>query len=101
MFYSNKYFYNELEELATLDIPFEEMSNKNILVTGANGLIASYLIDFLVYVVETKKINLNIYALCRNEEKASKRFISHKNKEYFNLIIQDVCDNYNFKIKFN
>lgn len=101
MFYSNKYFYNELEELATLDIPFEEMSNKNILVTGANGLIASYLIDFLVYVVETKKINLNIYALCRNEEKASKRFISHKNKEYFNLIIQDVCDNYNFKIKFD
>lgn len=101
MFYSNKYFYNELEELATLDIPFEEMSNKNILVTGANGLIASYLIDFLVYVVETKKINLNIYALCRNEEKASKRFISHKNKEYFNLIIQDVCDDYNFKIKFD
>ena len=101
MFYSNKYFYNELEELATLDIPFEEMSNKNILVTGANGLIASYLIDFLVYVVETKKINLNIYALCRNEEKASKRFISHKNKEYFNLIIQYVCDDYNFKIKFD
>lgn len=101
MFYSNKYFYNELEELATLDIPFEEMSNKNILVTGANGLIASYLIDFLVYVVETKKINLNIYALCRNEEKASKRFISHRNKEYFNLIIQDVCDDYNFKIKFD
>lgn len=101
MFYSNKYFYNELEELATLDIPFEEISNKNILVTGANGLIASYLIDFLVYVVETKKINLNIYALCRNEEKASKRFISHRNKEYFNLIIQDVCDDYNFKIKFD
>ena len=59
------------------------------------------MIDFLVYVVETKKINLNIYALCRNEEKASKRFISHKNKEYFNLIIQDVCDDYNFKIKFD
>lgn len=101
MFYSNKYFYNELGELATLDIPFEDMNNKNILVTGANGLIASYLIDFLIYIVETKKININIYALCRNEEKASKRFISHKNKEYFNLIIQDVCDDYNFKIKFD
>lgn len=101
MFYSNKYFYNELGELATLDIPFEDMNNKNILVTGANGLIASYLIDFLIYIVETKKININIYALCRNEEKANKRFISHKNKEYFNLIIQDVCDDYNFKIKFD
>lgn len=101
MFYLNKYFYNELGELATLDIPFEDMNNKNILVTGANGLIASYLIDFLIYIVETKKININIYALCRNKEKASKRFISHKNKEYFNLIIQDVCDDYNFKIKFD
>ena len=101
MFYSNKYFYRELEELAMLNIPFEEMNNKNILVTGANGLIASYLIDFLMYLIENRKINLKVYALCRNEEKAEKRFSSHKNKKYFNLIIQDVCDDYNYKIKFD
>lgn len=101
MFYSNKYFYQELKELGMLNIPFWEMNNKNILVAGANGLIASYLIDFLIYIVESKKINLTIYALCRNEEKAMKRFSSHINKKYFNLIIQDVCDDYNLEIKFD
>lgn len=101
MFYDNKYFYKELEELAIADIPFEEMNNKNILVTGANGLIASYLIDFFIYLIENRKINLKVYALCRNKEKAEKRFISHKNKKYFNLIIQDVCNDYNYKIKFD
>ena len=78
MFYYNKFYQEDLKKILNIDLPFENFKNKNILVTGANGLIASCLVDALVYLRENKSISFNIYILCRNKVKAENRFKSFK-----------------------
>lgn len=81
--------YNELIET---NLPFEKLQNCNVLVTGGNGLIASGLIDALIYVNEQKDLGMNVYALCRNADKAHSRFAAYLDNENFRLLIQDVID---------
>lgn len=99
--YNNKFYQEDLKEIINVNLPFCEFEKKNILITGGNGLIGSYLVDSFIFLREEKNIDLNLYVLCRNKEKVEKRFKEHLKKEYFNLIIQDVCDDYNLKIKFD
>lgn len=55
-------------------IPWEQLKGKQILVTGATGLIGSLLIKSLLYISDLKNINLTIFACCRNKEKAERIF---------------------------
>lgn len=78
--------YNEL----FAKLPVEKLSNKKMLITGANGLIASVLVEELLKFTKENKLNTHVYALCRNKERGEKRFDSYLSDEYFHLIIQDV-----------
>lgn len=53
-------------------IPFEKLNGKNILITGACGLIGSAIIDFLI----ENNVECNIYAMARNRSKAEKALLS-------------------------
>lgn len=72
----------------------EELSYRSILITGANGLVGSTLIDALMRQVK----ECRVFAMCRNRGKAEKRFAAYIGKKNFNLIIQDVCEPLNEKI---
>ena len=101
MFYCNKCYQEDLKEILNVNLSFENFRNKNILITGANGLIASCLVDTLVYLRENRDISFNLYILCRNKIKAENRFKSFLNKDFFKIIIQDVTEDYNMDIKFD
>lgn len=64
--------------------------NSSILIIGANGLIASDLVDTLMYFNKEYAINNRIIALCRNKERAQKRFTSFLDCPLFELEIQDI-----------
>ena len=72
-------------------IPFEKLNGKNVLVTGACGLIGSAVIDFLI----ENNVKCNIYAMARNRSKAEKRFAQYMDIPYFHIFEDDV----NFPIK--
>ena len=59
-------------ELLKLDL--ELLKNKSILITGANGLIGSYLVDFLMFLNREKGYNTKIYTMSRSKERLEKRF---------------------------
>ena len=67
-------------------IPFEELSGKNILITGACGLIGSAVIDFLI----ENEVECNIYAMARNRGKLENRFFQYLNNQHFHIIEGDV-----------
>lgn len=73
-------------------INIEFLKNRSILITGATGLIGSYMIDLLMMFNEEKKLNIKIYALSRTEEKINNRFSAYLKNENFNPIIGNVCD---------
>lgn len=88
----NSQKYKEDLEFQLNRINLNMLNNKNILITGANGLICSYIIDLLIHANETHNSNINIYALSRSEEKLKNRFKTYFNKKYFHPVIQDVCE---------
>lgn len=73
---------------------FERLKNKSILITGANGLIASCIIDILNWLNVNRNYNIQIKALVRNKDHLLERFNKYFN---FEVIEQDVIDKIKYK----
>ena len=74
------------------DLPWDKMDNANVLVTGANGMIASVFAETLLAVNKEKDLHMNVYALSRNAERAGKRFEKHLTDPAFHILAQDVTE---------
>ena len=73
---------------ASLPLPWDRLAGKTILISGASGLIGTFLIDVLM----CGQTGVRIVALGRNEEDAKKRFADYWNLPTFTFIRQDVND---------
>jgi nucleoside-diphosphate-sugar epimerase len=82
---------NDLQRIYEENLNWNEFSGKNVLITGATGLIASYLTSFFIYLKQEKGINVAIYALCRTKEKALSIFGSAIASGDVEFLYQDVC----------
>lgn len=91
----NKIQTTEFEKISQI-INTSNLQNKSILITGANGLIASYLIDYLMYLNKTKNTNINIYAMSRSRLKLEQRF---KNTTDLTIVEQDLNKTFEFDEK--
>lgn len=88
----NNYLNEELKKVTEVFPYFEELKNKSILITGATGLICSYLIDVLMYLNQHNDANIKIIAINRNKATAMKRFYKYWNNSLFKCIQHDVAD---------
>lgn len=96
MIYHNDLYNEDLHNLSRLDLSWEKLKDKSVLITGARGMICSFLIDLLMYKNRTDDLNVTIYALGRNSEKAKKRFMNYFGDEKFVFIEQDINNNFGF-----
>lgn len=78
----------DLEQIVQESISWEKFANATILITGANGILPSYMVDTLIHLNETKNYNIHIVGLVRNAKKNQKRFSSAESME---LIVHDIC----------
>ena len=92
MEYKKQIIQSDLESLRQENIDYEKLRNKKFLVTGANGMLASEFIYFLMYLNDKDNMNIKIYALSRNEEKIKSKFVGDSNRNDIIPIAQDVCD---------
>jgi len=83
----------EVIRKAGIDL-WAEFAGKTILISGASGMIPYYLAVTLLSLNEIllKGRECRVIALARNGEKARARFSEFLQKEYFELIVQDVTD---------
>ncbi|MDR0307804.1 MAG: NAD-dependent epimerase/dehydratase family protein [Chitinispirillales bacterium] len=100
-FLENPLYIKDMRDTIDVPLPWDKLNGARILITGAGGLISSFLVDCLMYRNSVHKANISVHALCRNEEKARKRFGSYEKNENFYLIIQDVCDSLNSNLDFD
>ena len=82
----------DLQRMSEAELPWRELDGKTVLVTGATGMLASYVTWLLLHLHEHAGINVSVVALCRNRQKAEQYFGSYVGKSYFSLLIQDVCE---------
>lgn len=80
----NKFLYQK--EIEAFKFDLAPLEGKTFMISGATGMIGSYLIDAIM----VKNINCRIIALGRNEEKARARFADYfdrNNFAYYNVDI--------------
>lgn len=90
--YSNKIIQEDLHMIYEEDLDWNSFSNKSILITGATGLIASYLTFFFVYLKRKGNILIDITVLCRTKEKAISLFGDLLSSGDIRIIYQDICE---------
>ena len=84
--YDNALYKEDINNTILLDLPWEKMHGKSILLSGATGLVGSFLVDVLL----SKNIDITVYALGRNEQKAKKRFSKWSNNSHLVFIPYDI-----------
>ncbi len=72
--YENAIYQKDVEYVASIDLPWEKMNNKSIMISGATGLIGSFLVDVIMHKNLQQGFNCTVYALGRNEARAKERF---------------------------
>lgn len=66
------------------------LMGKTVLVTGATGMIGSFVVDVLMYGNKASNLCCRVLAMGRNEEKAKKRFANHWQNDMFGFIMHDI-----------
>lgn len=83
---------------ANLDLPWDKLSESNILITGATGLIGSCLIEVLM---ARPNKDYQIYASARNEERARERFKEFISDPNFHFVQYDVMKPLNSNVDYH
>ena len=88
----NKIIEDDVKNIISFDIDWNQFENKTVLVTGANGMLPSYMILVLLELNKTVlKSPVKVLALVRNEAKAKTVFRDVYDDPQLSFIVQDVC----------
>lgn len=77
----------DILEIFKQNLPFEKLSNRNILIIGATGLIGGCLVEALML---NPAKNYNVFAAGRNKERAESRFKNYFQNQDFHFLQYDV-----------
>lgn len=89
---------DDIKTIASLNLQWGDLSGKNILVTGATGLICSTLVEVLM---SHKGQDYHVYASGRNESKVNTLFAKYADSPYFHFLKYDVRKPLNSDITFH
>ena len=71
--FENKQYMEDAAYVAGLDLPWEKLRDRSVMLSGATGLVGSFLVDVLMR-KNAEGLNCTVYALGRNEQRAQERF---------------------------
>ena len=80
----------DIHRIVSLKLPWHELQDKTILISGATGLIGSFLTDVILARNHFASLNCTVYALGRNEKKLRNRFSKYINDKTLLFIPYDV-----------
>lgn len=92
---TNSIYQSDIYDASALPIDWSLFSGRTVLFTGATGMIASVMIDILMYRNQSLadgEQGVSIIAVSRNEEKAKKRFGAYWGSEYFTYLSHDMIN---------
>jgi nucleoside-diphosphate-sugar epimerase len=90
MFSGNKTYRADLQSVLDDKLPWELLEGKKVIVTGATGLIGSFLTDALL-AFSANGGNLSLYITGRDGERARKRFPAAFARDDFHFVKADVA----------
>jgi nucleoside-diphosphate-sugar epimerase len=80
----------DLAEILARDLPWDILSGQTVLVTGANGMIPSYLVRTLLALNDARDTGIRVLGMVRNGDKARRVLADITGRPDFVLVEQDV-----------
>ncbi len=88
-FLQNSLYKKDVERACQGIAGVQKLYKKNILVTGATGIVGSFVVDILRYLNQTRGAGITVYALSRNRDKLEARFGNEDPNLHY--VVGDVC----------
>lgn len=87
----DKIIIKDLENIYKRNIEWEALQGKTVLITGAYGMLASYLVFFILYLMNEKSFDIKLIAVVRNKDKFYQKFSSYiENRERVMVVENDL-----------
>lgn len=96
--YSSPTYKQDLATALNSIVNFSNLKNSSILLTGADGTIASFIVDMLFYANDTLDANINVYVAGRNKERIYNRFSTFCDRDNFHFLQYDLFKPIEFNI---
>lgn len=90
MFYKDDIVQMDMKRIQTEHFLDKIPDGSKILVTGCNGMIATYLIYYLFYLNDNHHKRLEILAMTRSKAKTETKYADVLNRGDFTILVQDV-----------
>lgn len=89
----NRIIAEDIENIvATTAVDWSAFAGKRVLITGASGFLPRYLVETLLYLNRTRKLDVHITALVRHRENYEKRYAHHQENPNLTVLVQDVSE---------
>lgn len=86
----NPILLQDMDDIYSRNIDWKKLDGKTVLLTGAYGMLASYIVYFLMYLQIQKKINVKLIAVVRNKDKFISRFLQVQGTDCVQVIQGDL-----------
>lgn len=88
----NQVIDDDIGRILSEALPWDAFRGKTVLVTGASGMIPSYVVYSLLGLNDTWNLGVNVLALVRNEAKASAVFSTLLERDDLKMLVRDVTE---------
>lgn len=83
----NRVLEDDLKTIIAEDLSWEKLKNKTIMITGASGMVGSYMLYVLLMLNDEKHYGIKVDAVMRNVNKLPEEV---RNREDVNVVVADV-----------
>lgn len=88
--YNNELYMEDVQFVCSLELPWEKLRDKTLMLSGATGMLGSFLVDVILENNLMHGLNCIVYLLGRNEKKAKERFSKFVGDKHLFFISHDV-----------
>ena len=81
---------SDLEKIAKSNLPWEELHDKKVLVTGGGGFLASYLIKSLHTIGQLHKLNIKVVCVARAKQSVETRLAAYLESSDIEMVLHDI-----------
>lgn len=83
----NRVLEDDLKTIIAEDLSWEKLKNKTVMITGASGMVGSYMLYVLLMLNDEKHYGIKVDAVMRNVNKLPEKI---RNREDVNVVVADV-----------
>ena len=87
--YTNPLYMEDVDRVAGLDLPWEKLRGSQVLISGATGLVGTFLVDVLLRKDEDG-LDCTVHALGRSAQRALDRFSRYAGDAHLRTIYYDI-----------